>query len=341
MAFDWGADIVRRAIVANQNQKKKIYPLGVQTALSNVTTAHYYGAVKDYAILAGGQSNSSTPLLFANGYNVDLVRSIISSLSSARRDGASAFSKAHCLFAGGRLSGTTAVVVSVECFDNNLVKTALADLSNGRFGFFGVFDGSHYIFAGGRIDASSSIGVSHTDAFDLNLTKVTIPALSSPRIATAGVKCGNRSLFMGGHNNNVDSPSVDVYDENLILSAAPNLPLAGTGRGASNHNFAYFANHQQTAMYDKNLIMTSIDKLDPARSSLGTTSNDDFAVFAGGLNISRFANIESFDINGVKEVQSPLSQARVTVGANVGNKFIFAGGDNGTAQSTVDAYEIK
>lgn len=348
MAVDWGADIVRRAIVSNQNQKKNVYPLGIQTALSSISAELFSGSVKDYAIFGGGSSTFSTTIAFANAYTADLVRSILPNLSATRKLGASAYSQKNCLFAGGIGNGTTDTKLLVECFDNNLTRTVLAAMQSGRMNLAGAYNGNYYIFAGGRANYSTLTGQTLTDAYDSNLVKVTAPSLYAATYYNRAVKLGNKALFVGGTNNNVDVYIVNVLDENLTISLGPDLAIS-VRKAVHNDNFAFFNGSDiSVEKIDKNIVKTNASSLSTFRHNIGICPTAEFAFFAGGetgINETEvmYNVVETYDSNAVMEIRAPLSESRSLLGgANVGNKVIFAGGDKKSAYSAVaDAYEIK
>ncbi|HRT04021.1 MAG TPA: hypothetical protein P5513_08795, partial [Candidatus Diapherotrites archaeon] len=92
------------------------------------------------------------------------------------------------------------------------------------------------------------------------------------------------------------------------------------------------------------------DPLSYGRDSLGSTSIDNYAIFAGGFNYMclETSSVDVYDDNLIRtsSVDLELSEARFSIAAtSVGNYALFAGGygsqtETGYKKDVVDVYQI-
>ncbi len=208
-------------------------------------------------------------------------------------------------------------------------------LSVARYNLAAVSIGAYALFGGGG--PTSDV----VDAFDLSLTLSQATPLSVARRQLSATNVGNYALFGGGlASSRVDT--VDAYDESLTRSSPSNLSQAVNVLSATRiGDFALFAGglvnvdgtiytySDVVDAYSSSLTKTIADPLIRARGNFASTSNGQYAVFAGGADarLSCSDVVDAYDDTLTKSIPEALSTELSDLAAtSVGEYMLFAGG---------------
>lgn len=205
------------------------------------------GSLNGYAFMYGGGDQYDPTLFVApiDMYSPDLTRTSNSINGEGKyNDGACATTQNHILFAGGTDDDAKYSKTVVATDINLTITTSVPDLNNPTVRFGSTTNGLHAIFAGGSNLAYGTL--EDVVAYDDNLTKTTLSDLSMYcREYTRGTYLNKCALFAGGQHSSSASDYVESYDQLLT--------------------------HQ------------ILSPLSTARSEIGATTVEGFAMFVGGV----------------------------------------------------------
>ncbi|MBO5179925.1 MAG: hypothetical protein J6B87_06230 [Clostridia bacterium] len=271
-------------------KEKELKFLGPTTRRAVSKGAHAAASIGNYALIAGGDSGNSTPTATVDAYDINLLHSTPTSLSTARYwfDGDN--NNNYAIFGGGWSSSKT---MAVDAYNSSLTRTTPTTLSQARSTLGAASNGPYVIFAGG--ESSSTV-----DAYNDSLTKSSPTSLSKARKEIRGCRFGNYACFLGGYNTN----KVDFYNTSLTRSNPTNLtntvrePNAGAN---SKYVFACGgATTKYVNAYDANLVKYTPTQLSEARSGAAMLNFGDYLVIAGGGSTNSFAEV--YDTNLVHSI---------------------------------------
>ena len=288
-------------------QKQTIAPFTEATNRGAFTT------VGNYAVYAGGVSNSATNAVYRTKIvaytptSFSMADETAAPLGQSRRRLSAASSSNYAIFAGGTYSnaGSDSYMSKyVDAYDTSLTKyqDSIESLSLARYEATGASTGNHVVFIGG-LSGSNSLTSSYStviDAYDgFSLSKngnvAQLPS-GSGRHGLAAANMGSSILFGGGLNNySTRCSEVWRLDSSLTLLELLEMPLSSARTNlVATHldNYILFAggttgvtDSNVVDIYDKSLTRTNpSDKvLTEARQLWAATTVGDYALFGGGL----------------------------------------------------------
>lgn len=181
--------------------------------------------------------------------------------------------------------------------------------------------------------------------------------LSSPRGNTAAVK-GDSAVYIAGGNENqsLDGTSViDIYKNGAwttyiapdtmwganALKAGSKILFTG-GQKTFDFLTGDYSPSNLVVIYDELTGVWSTDTLAVPRCMMGTASDGNIAIFAGGVGENDLASdiVDIYNASTDSWTSATLSQARAGLtGAYANGKFLFAGGGDET-QTVFDIVDI-
>lgn len=308
------------------------------TNLSATTSGLAGASVGDYALFAGGSTNSGATTTIT-AYNSALTRSTPTGLSVARWGSSGGSVGNYAVFAGGY---TTTYVSTVDAFNSSLTRFTPTAIAVVKREIAAASVGNYVVFAGGLGHTGAQATV---DAYNASLVRSTPTALSDSRRDLGGASVlGDYAIFAGGQNSSyANSNVVDAYDSSLTRSTPTTLSAAVRFVvGASTGNHALFAAQQDYSMpvnaYDDNLTRVLVAAAPAGRQNFAGASARGHALFAGGSSNS--ARVDAYNMSLVHLTLPALATGRSgPAGSSVGNYTIFAGGMvNADRSAVVDAY---
>lgn len=326
-------------------KKDEVQYYGTATPLKEDRNTMDAATIGKYAIIAGGKVPSDSTNI-VEAYSSSLVKSNLSSLSSAKSEMGSASIGKYALFAGGWTQGSSSTTyhTSVDTYNTSLTKGTASALGIKSACLAGASVKDYALLAGGCYKQSSTLKNNSTvNTYNTSLTKGSATGLSSARYDLTGNSVGNYALFAGGYVSGPVS-TVDAYDNSLtkiapasLSRAKYNFPSAKVGK------YVLFAGGQNdnniVDAYDTSLTRTSPTVLSKARCQLAGASLEDFALFAGGDTWGGFgtAIVEIYDTSLTMTLGPNLSEERYNLtGASVGEYALFIGGS--PFSTVVDVY---
>lgn len=228
-------------------------------------------------------------------------KSLVSSLTNAKRYFATASIGNYALIAGGR--NDSSYLSDVEAYDTTLAKTTRTSLPYGRAYHAGSHVGSFALFAGGRDSNSVQPQV---DSYNDSLVKGTPTNLSMSRDQLRATWNPKFAIFGGIYT----AGTVDAYNSSLTRSYnGSGMTPKAIYAGASVGDYGLFAGGQtrygSSDGYDLDVVEVFKDTLTKTVCSKGLSevkenlfgaSNKDFAIFAGGNNVVTYStNLRSVD----------------------------------------------
>lgn len=280
-----------------------------------------------YALFAGGRSTNSYWTNTVYRYNSSLTNfSTKITYSSYCTYGPSAtHANSYAIFAGGHRSqdGTAQnfVLTDIVLAVNNASEISSPEcISLARHNMAAATVEDYYaIFAGGGL-ASDDNGVTNVDVYDGSLTKIAVTELSEGKYSVAGThvgKNGKYALFAGGNSGGAGG----------VYSGEP---------------------YDTVEIYDSDLTKTFAESLSTARWSIGATTVNGVAVFAGGITSDRkYCDIvEVYDDSLTKTIAPSLPSETQASGygfsaAAIEDYAIFGGGVTEDASYSKAAYAYK
>lgn len=266
---------------------------------------------------------------------------------------ASASTKRYAFFGGGTYY--SALRAGVNVYNSLLTKKSLANLTNSRARFVATnIDDDAVVFAGGYKSGDST---AFADAYSTSLTKLSgISDLANPRYNHSAASVDGHALFAGGNITTTErSQSVEAYNKDLVLSAAPDLSEARQIMGATSiGGLAVFAGGSlayghTTAVdaYSKDLTRIEGAPISAARCNIASTTmktpEGEFAIFAGGETTNYNFSLSAIDIldeNLTLYATMDLSVARCCASAaSLDGYAIITGGFVSTSECT-DVTEV-
>ena len=355
-----GVDCVARLFYQSKLNLKRY---GTATGLSAACYSPGAATIGNYALIAGGQTGTSTFSSNVNAYNKSLTKSSATALSAARSEMGAASVGDHALFAGGYIYSKKSS--AVDAYDSALTRLDATALAQSRAHLQGVNVGNYALFVGGDTP-SGTRGCKDVEAFDKSLTKTTPTELSTGRQSFAAARVGDYAIVAGGYTYSTITPTAEAYDASLtkvasvseISQAKQNLAGATAGSHAlfaggiyqqSESGSAWSYSSDTVDAYDKSLTRTAIPALSAKLSYLAGATLDEYAIFAGGTTTVRSSTstvsnvVNSYDASLTRTVQSALAVARNNLaGVTIGNYALLAGGRNDSSfYNTVDVYEAS
>lgn len=299
--------------------------LGVKRSGLTATT------VGNYALFAGGEYSSGGSNYYNNSidvYDNTLTKMSLLSLGYTTVDTSTSPPTSHRhVCAGDGMSSTTIADVALfsrgficsssQTMDDNiysvtstLVSSRLA-ASFGRYYASATTAGTHAVFYGGST-ASNSATVINADQTS---TTATIGSNRYKFYNNAATSVGDFAIFAGGEDNHLTSgsakyPYVYALSASLVTSALSNLSTSKASLSATTVGelaiFAggYSSGNASTAasdtsniidIYDANLVKTSVLTLAVKRGKLSATAIGDYALFAGGYDLSNSSAVSTVE----------------------------------------------
>lgn len=267
----------------------------LNTARRRISTAK----IGNNAIFAGGNTEKNTGTAAVDIYDGSLTRTNGTSLSQARHKGAGVSMVNKAIFGGGQ--NETSLYTTVDVYDESLTRTNGTSFNTARIYYTSKYFADNAIFAGGFTDYDHRKDTTLVEIYNESLTKSTATSLSSPRGGLMSAKTENHLLIAGGtrgYQNGLNGLTVvEVY--NKSMTKLSNLELNkssvyGTafelgGRaifagGSTNEKYSGVTN--EVNIFDDTLTRTNDYKLNTARFIPASDSFGDYALVAGGNNVS-------------------------------------------------------
>lgn len=193
--------------------------LVVSKASSNLSKSRGWASaecVNKKIIIAGGSNAYATALNTVDAYDENLVKTNITSLSSARSCMGSVSFNDYAIFAGGgvccpsRLSDAKKAVV--DCYDSNLTRTSLSNLSIARKNMGSATMQNYCLFAGGNTGQSYTSITTNVDIYNKELVK-TIDKLNTASSTLCATSTNTQTLVSAGRTSSSWSSIVEVFEE--------------------------------------------------------------------------------------------------------------------------------
>ncbi len=162
--------------------------------------------IGNYAIFAGGSSESVRYLGTADVYNSSLSKIAASDLSQGRHQHTAATVGNYAIFAGGWKSNSEKTD-TVESYSNTLSRVTRSSLSSARANLSATSVGNYAIFGGGTIDNGD------VDAYNTSLTRVSLSPQNYPPHydKSTAATLGNFALFSTSSGASI----LEVYNSSL------------------------------------------------------------------------------------------------------------------------------
>ena len=331
--------------------EKSVSNITSQTSVSNLDTAMLFitsTTIGKYALFAAG-INGDGQSKEMHAYDDSLVHTLASPLDTASLETTSTTAGNYALFGMGDSD-------AVYAYNKDLTKTLAPPLSMTRYNGNAETVGKYALFAGGYADLTGD-GFDYTevdivDAYDDVLTHTTVTPMSVARSDLTSMATGNYALFVGGATpTESGSNYVDAYDDVLThITANPTMRPSSVRTKSTTVGRYALANYFGWIVLacDEMLTYTEINNaLRPpsggAARFVAPVSTKTYALFAGGIYGSRnsFDHVFLIDSALTSKRITPLSRARRTTAASVGNYVLFVGGlyERESWSNLVDVYQ--
>lgn len=308
--------------------------------LMNAVSVHSAGSIEDYALFAGGWTDSGVSSA-VDVYTVSLSRQSASSLYIGAANMAVANTTNYVVFAGGSYaSGNNSYSSYVSAYNNSLTRVSCSNVHHG-WALGMASTGQYAMFAGGG-DATSSVNLYYNtvSAYNDSLTKST-SSIRFTGVYPAGVTSGSYALFAGGYNFDADSSyfgstaNVDCFNNSITRFSASDFPYKTWKLDlvtSSNKYFGYgiyddFGDKKRTVYMGSTRLLSAMS-FDTAMKdyNVATAELNGRTIYAGcGDNY----DIVEVYYGTTREIDCNLDTGRtLAAAASVGDYVLVGGGDN-------------
>jgi hypothetical protein len=204
--------------------------------------------IGNYALFAGGYSNSSSPNTRPEtcAYNSSLVKNLNAPYLSIWRSRLAATTIGdNAIFAGGFSSNNGGETTAVDVYTTSLTKSTADPLSVARHDLTATTVGNYALFAGGQIwrnAISNNTYYATVDTYNASLVKSFASSLSIETAFLSSTNIGHYAVIYVPPNPNdrSNNGSVNIYDEFLTKSYAPEFYFRYNTACANTGNYAIF-----------------------------------------------------------------------------------------------------
>jgi len=348
---------------------------GTATSLSTARQGLAATSVGNYALFAGGDTNSGSTITISNkvsAYDKALTRTTPTTLSAARYQCAAATVGTNALVVGGYRSSNV-----VDSYNASLTRSTLTKLPTNMQDHAATSVGNYALFGGGYAnytgsDGSYNYSSSSNYAYNSSLTRSTF-TLNNSRDASVATSVGNYALFAGGigykavqywdseiqdygyevircYQNTVEAFNTSLTRvgqrsitarANMAATRVGNYALITGGTTENRNDDEYAGTFTKTVntvnCFNSSLTAVSASNLSTARSYHAATTLENYAIFAGSST-----TVDVYDSSLTKVTVDGISVSRSGLAATtIGSYALFAGGiASNTLYNTVDVYTV-
>lgn len=303
---------------------------GRATPLTATRTDAGTVSTPNYAIFAGGSSNSDAAFSSVDAYDKNLILvNPEGGLSAARHSIGAAAVGGWSIFAGGDSGNMKYVCDNVDGCDGDLVFRSCESLGTARGRTAGATIGNHALFAGGSTDPKSPSVVQDVDSYDAELVRTTETPLAVPAIVISASN-ENYAIFCG-------SGKATAYNSSLTRTIAPDPANAVSTSSAAARagNYVLFCDSGGCFAYDLFLTRVSAESMGKERNRFAGTTLNGFALFGGGYgNQTLDSYVDVYDPYLVRTTPKGADTHGLNAAA-IGDYALFAGG---AGYTDVDVY---